>query len=213
MPTSHRQGETVNRRDRRGAGLMERLGLRRRPWREVAHRLYGAIVDQARQPEFYSHAGVPDSIDGRFDLIVLHAFIVLRRLKGAGPDARALGQELFDTMFADMDRSLREMGVADLGVGRRIKDMVRAFYGRIAAYDAAIAEGDDAIAEALRRNLFGGTVPDETDLSALVGYVRDATRAVGRGDIADLLAGKLRFGPPPGRVATAPRPVAGPEND
>ena len=79
-----------------------------------AHDLYDTIVAQSRLPAFYQAGGVPDSVDGRFDLIVLHAVLVTRRLGGAGEPGKALAQELFDLMFADMDRSLREMGVGDL---------------------------------------------------------------------------------------------------
>ena len=103
--------------------------------RDSARLLYAAVVARAREPVFYTRFRVPDSLDGRFDMIALHAFLVLRRLKEEGADGAALGQALFDVIFSDMDRSLREMGAGDLGVGRRVKRMARGFYGRIAAYD------------------------------------------------------------------------------
>src|SRR5689334_9758544 len=90
--------------------------------------LYAAIVSQARRPEFYESMGVPDTLDGRFDLIVLHASIYLKRLRAAGPEGRDLAQALFDTMFDNLDQSLREMGVGDVTVPKKIRAMVEAFY-------------------------------------------------------------------------------------
>jgi len=130
--------------------------FRTSPATEAAHRLYVAIQHQARSPEFHARLGVPDTLDGRFDLLALHMFLVLRRLKAEGKNASELAQRLFDMLFDDMDRSLREMGVADLGVGKRVKAMAQALYGRIAAYDAGLTQtGDDRLKEALRRNLYG----------------------------------------------------------
>ena len=113
--------------------------------------LYGACVAQARLPDFYRVLAVPDTIDGRFDLLVLHVVLVMRRLSGEAE----FKQQLFDLMFADMDRNLREMGVGDMGVGKKIKPMISAFYGRAQVYEKALAESDDALAQALARNLYG----------------------------------------------------------
>src|SRR5512135_2803202 len=111
--------------------------FKRGPHEAEATRLYDAIVSQARRPEFYEGGGVPDSIDGRFELIVLHAYLVLRRLRAAGGAGEPLAQALVDVLFADLDASLREMGAGDLGVGKRVKRMATAFYGRIGAYEAS----------------------------------------------------------------------------
>ncbi|WP_374466727.1 ubiquinol-cytochrome C chaperone family protein, partial [Ferrovibrio sp.] len=91
--------------------------------------LYRAIVAQSRQAGFYREHGVPDSLDGRFDMIVLHSFLVMRRLRRIGAAAEPLSQQLFDLMFADMDSNLREIGVGDLSVGKKVKAMAQAFYG------------------------------------------------------------------------------------
>jgi cytochrome b pre-mRNA-processing protein 3 len=107
--------------------------FRRNRHRDAALRLYHAIVAQARAPVFFAGFGVPDTFDGRFELIALHGYLVLNRLKAEGPRMAELAQELFDVMFADFDRGLREMGVGDLGVGRQVKTMAQAFYGRIGA--------------------------------------------------------------------------------
>src|SRR5437879_5129919 len=122
---------------------------------QAAELAYRRVVDQARQPAFFAAYGVPDTVDGRFEMICLHAFLYLHRLKGERPHAAPLGQRFFDTMFADFDRSLREMGTGDLSVGRHVKRMAQAFYGRIAAYEEGLAGDDSALRPALERNLFG----------------------------------------------------------
>ncbi|ADZ70352.1 ubiquinol-cytochrome C chaperone family protein [Polymorphum gilvum] len=129
------------------------LFRRRRPTSEYA--LYGAIVAQARQPGFYSPIGVPDTVDGRFDMIVLHAILVFRRLQGEGREVAEFAQKVFDLFFRDMDGSLREMGVSDVGVPRKVKKMAEAFYGRAAAYGTALDDGElGALAAAIDRNVF-----------------------------------------------------------
>ncbi len=165
----------------------------------AAAALYRAITAQARQPVFYAEHGVPDSVDGRFEMIALHMFLVLHRLKAAGEDE--LAQQLFDTMFADMDQSLREMGAGDLGVGRRVRAMAEGLYGRIAAYEAGLGADDQQLALALRRNLFG-TVPDPgpsaSALQALCDYLRTGMTGLRGQATAAISAGTLQFPPPPG---------------
>ncbi len=157
-----------------------------------ARTLYLQIISQARQPEFYRFYGVPDTLDGRFEMLALHAFLVLRRLK-AEP-AAALSQELFDTMFADMDENLREMGVGDLSVGKRVKQMATAFYGRVAAYEEGL-DGEAGILEAaLARNLFG-TVAAAPE--AMAAYVRREADRLSRMDAKAILGGEISFGAPP----------------
>jgi len=171
---------------------------------------YRAIVSQARQPAFYAAYGVPDSVDGRFEMIALHMFAVLHRLKPE-PAAAGFSQDLFDIMFADMDRSLREMGVGDLGVGRRIKAMAQGLYGRMAAYEAGLAAGDDELAAALRRNVYG-TVDDAAVAAALLpslcGYVRALVRHMAGETAEQLMAGHVTFPavPVPGNPVEIPGP-------
>lgn len=112
---------------------------------------YEAIVAAARHPAFYADWGVADTLDGRFDMIALHTFLVLDRLKGEEPGFR---QALVDELFRDMDRSLREMGVGDLSVGKKVRKMAEVFYGRVAAYDAALAGPEAELEAALSRNVF-----------------------------------------------------------
>jgi cytochrome b pre-mRNA-processing protein 3 len=108
--------------------------------------IYGALVAQARDPWFYGELGVPDTVEGRFEMIALHGFIVLNRLKlekrDGSPLAEQLGQAIFDLMFADMDRNLREMGVGDLGIAKRVKALIKGFYGRIKAYEEGLSGVD-----------------------------------------------------------------------
>jgi cytochrome b pre-mRNA-processing protein 3 len=122
-----------------------------RPSTSPERSCYEAIVAAARHPVFYADWGVPDTLDGRFDMITLHTFLVLDRLKG---EEQAFRQGLVDELFADMDRSLREMGVGDLSVGKKVRKMAEVFYGRVAAYDQALAGAPGALEAALARNIF-----------------------------------------------------------
>ena len=178
---------------------MIRLGtlFRRREHVRTAERLYARIVTQARTPAFYLDLGVPDTLDGRFEMVALHAFLVIRRLSGGSDPAAQVAQALFDAMFADMDRSLREMGVGDLGVGRRVKKMASAFLGRSAAYEAGLAPGEDGLAAALRRNVYGTVSASEKEVAALTAYVRAQAARLEAQVVRDLLSGQLEFGAPP----------------
>jgi len=178
-------------------GLSLRRWLRSRAELEPAQQLYARIVGQARHPSFYESSGVPDTADGRFDMVALHAFLVLRRLRRDPQSTKSVAQDLFDVMFADMDENLREMGVGDLGVGRRVKGMAKGFYGRIGAYDAGLDDaGDDALRAALTRNLFRGTTPDARHLDALTAYVRRADKHLAALPVAGLCRGEVTFPPP-----------------
>jgi cytochrome b pre-mRNA-processing protein 3 len=166
--------------------------------REAADIAYRRVVEQARQPVFFSDYGVPDTLDGRFELICLHAFLYLHRLKMDRPQASPFCQSLFDRMFADFDRSLREMGVGDLSVGKHVKRMARAFYGRILSYEAGLAGDDSALAGAIARNVFGTVSEEQSAAGDLAAYVRSAVRALESRSAADLLAGDISFEVPQG---------------
>jgi cytochrome b pre-mRNA-processing protein 3 len=164
-------------------------------WEAEAHALYTTVVTQARCPEFYSHCGVADSVDGRFDLLALHCFLVMHRLGEAGKRLVPLSQALFDLMFADMDQSLREMGVTDTGVSVRIKKMVTAFYGRIAAYEPGLAD-DATLSAALGRNLYRGEPVNDVELAAMVRYVKAQAKLLADQDFGELEKGRVRFSAP-----------------
>ncbi len=164
---------------------------------EAAHRIYFSLVKQARQPGFYLCCGVPDTADGRFDMIILHAFLLLRRFKKDDEKTAELAQELFDLMFADMDQNLREMGLSDLAVGKRIKGMAAAFYGRVDAYEAGLVVNDSALGEALRRNLYRKALPEAGQLAAMAEYMRDEAARLDSAGVDGLIAGNVVFGPVP----------------
>jgi cytochrome b pre-mRNA-processing protein 3 len=156
--------------------------------------VYEAIVAAARHPHLYAAYGVPDTIDGRFDMIILHAVLVLERLTSMGAAETQFSQRLTDYLFADMDRSLREMGVGDLSVGKKVRRMAEVFYGRAQAHAHAFeSDSQDALAEALRRNV----APEpEHGAERLAGYafsIRDDLRET---ETASILAGRLEFREP-----------------
>jgi cytochrome b pre-mRNA-processing protein 3 len=125
------------------------------PQRGTIEAIYGMIVTQAREPAFYRHLGVSDTVNGRFDVLVLHLWLALRRFRSV-PGARNVSQALFDRFCDDMDANLREMGVGDLTVPKRMQAFGEAFYGRAAAYDVAFAAGGDEPAKALCKNILNG---------------------------------------------------------
>ena len=168
------------------------------PMAAPARSVYQRIFDQARQPAFYAEHGVPDSLDGRFELLTLHTFLVLRRLRRGGEQATGLSQALVDGLILDMDHCLREMGAGDLGVGKRVKTMARGFYGRIAAYEAGLDGGDDMLGAALERNLYGTTHAAPAVAAVMAAYMRREAAALDDQTLPDLVAGRVVFGPPPG---------------
>lgn len=158
------------------------------PSRRTIEAIYGMIVAQAREPLFYQAYGVPDSVNGRFDMVLLHLWMVLRQLR-SGPD-EALPQALFDHFCSDMDANLREMGVGDLSVPKRMQAFGEAFYGRSAAYDRALAEGLEPLAQSLDKNIYsGGNIESARWLAA---YTADALAALACGDCATP-TGDLQF--------------------
>jgi cytochrome b pre-mRNA-processing protein 3 len=169
----------------------------------AAKQLYIRIVKQSRLPIFYSAYGVPDTPDGRFDMIALHAALVLRRLRRDGSRSQALAQSLFDLMFADMDHNLREMGVGDLAVGKRVKRMAQGFYGRLVAYEAGLRDQfGNTLSEALKRNVYRHLALQDGALAAMTAYVRREASALDALASDSLLAGDIRFdASPAGRDA------------
>jgi len=172
--------------------------FRRSSRQDTISTLYGMIVAQARLPCFYRKYGVPDTVNGRFDLLVLHLAIVLDRL-AEGSELRPMGQALFDRFCEDMDYNLREIGVGDLSVPKQMQHIGEAFYGRAQAYRSALAsDGEEALVAVLARNVYDGAVPEPAAPVCLAAYIREAVRGLGTQQPADLLAGKLRM-PDPGR--------------
>tara|TARA_R110002110_G_scaffold49354_1_gene146526 strand:- start:3396 stop:3938 length:543 start_codon:yes stop_codon:yes gene_type:complete len=163
-----------------------------KPFTKESRVLYAAIVSRSREPYFYAELGVPDTIDGRFDMIVLHAWLVFRRLREL--DQFELSQALFDEMFADMDDNLRRIGIGDMSVGNNVKRMAEALYGRMNAYDEAILEGDKALIEVLRRNTYGTIEqPNGAGLASMAGYVRRQIETTRHTPSEYLMRGEIGF--------------------
>lgn len=158
--------------------------------------LYAALVQKARDPRFYADLGVPDTVDGRFDMVVIHTMLVIRRLREAPQEVHETGQRLFDLMFTDMDRSLREMGVGDMSVGKHVKKMAKAFYGRAAAYEAGLDGDDAALSQALADNLYRHDQPPPDAVASIADYLRRANAHLAKQPLADVLNGRIDFAVP-----------------
>ena len=166
------------------------LGLRRPAEEAVATRLMGHLAAASRAPVFYADWGVPDTLEGRFDMLTLHVIAALERLKPHDQDGK-VSQALFDAMIDNLDANLREMGVGDDGVRKRIRALTEMFYGRAAAYRAALAEEDPStLAAAVGRNILGDA--DAPGASDLADYFRDSSQA-GSDDAAIALSGGIAF--------------------
>ncbi len=153
--------------------------------------LYGAIVAQARQPVFYRDWQVADTVEGRYEMLCLHVFLIVHRLKGETGEAKAVSEALMRHFFSDMDGKLREIGTGDLAVPKKIKSMAEAFYGRIAAYDTALALEDNGfLADALKRNVFAQA---QADAAPLCTYMRDAAALLAATPVGRILAADLPF--------------------
>ena len=157
--------------------------------KEFAARLEAQLVARARDPHFFRALNVPDTVDGRFDLVALHGWLALERLKAAGMDMAA--QALTDILFVSFDEALREQGTGDMGMGRRMKAFASAFFGRLSAYSGS--KDEPSLAEALAKNVWRGAAVDDR-ARALAAYVTSARIALTRGDLA---GGVLDFGPLP----------------
>lgn len=164
--------------------------LKSREDKALGASLYAGIGRRAREPVFFTALGVPDTIDGRFDLLALHAWLVLERLRR--PDMNDSSQGLIDTLFASFDEGLRELGVGDIGIGHRMKKMADAFYGRLAAYGAAADES--TLTAAILRNVYRGEAGHEDAAQRLAQYAVAARASLDRGDIS---SGEPDFGPLP----------------
>jgi cytochrome b pre-mRNA-processing protein 3 len=173
------------------AGFFRRANARRR----AVEGLHLALSMAARRPGLYTRLGVPDTVEGRFEALCLHAILVLRRLNRLPAPAAEVAQDLVNSVFTQLDASLRELGVGDMGVAKRMKKLGAAFYGRAEGYDAALNAGDAAaLAAALVRNVLGG----EGDGTGLAAYVQSADTALAGVDLDGLFGAALPFPEPDG---------------
>lgn len=169
----------------------------RKQWERPGFALYTAAVRAARDPYFYRELQVPDTMDGRFDMVGLFVFLVIDRLHKQQAPGPELAQAVFDAMFLDMDHTLRELGVSDISVGRRVKAMWEALNGRSRAYAAPLAAGDQAgLAAALARNVWRGAVSGRA-AEALAEIAMGQHRHLADQGLPELLAGRVEFLPVP----------------
>jgi cytochrome b pre-mRNA-processing protein 3 len=155
--------------------------------------LYRSIVEQSRRQEFFVEYGVPDTPTGRFEVLVLHLFLVMHRMReedGLAELARSLSEEA----ILDFDRNMREMGIGDLSVGRKVKSLAEGMYGRFGAYTDGLQIGDTELSDALRRNLFCETAPNEEAIAAIVVYVKQEAMALKDKPSSTWQDGHVEFG-------------------
>ncbi len=166
--------------------------------KDAAHVLFNKIVAQARDPYFYETWKVADTLDGRFDLIILHMALVINRLEidGGNKKIALLIRFLQEVLFDNMDMSLREMGVGDMSVGKKVKVMAEACYGRIAAYKKAIRSEDikGNLAVSLSRNIYREKMTDDDILAQLAAYTQQQVDVLNSQSSQDLLLAQFSFG-------------------
>jgi len=173
--------------------IFDRLFGQRRM--RVPREIYAAIVAQARQPGLYATLEVPDTVEGRFEMVVLHLVLVLRRIRREEGANSPLGEDLCAVLFSDLDHNLRELGVGDTVVGKKVRKLAEAFYGRGKAYDSAF-EADDpeaAVAEVLARNVFTDSPASPRALAALAAYIVAADGDIGALSLKDVISARLAF--------------------
>jgi cytochrome b pre-mRNA-processing protein 3 len=177
--------------------MFKRLfGIGSNPNRIVVDELYGQIVAAARQPVFYSDWSTPDTPLGRFEMISLTLFLTLRRLRGENGTAAEVAQDLVDTFFKELDHSIRELGIGDMGVPKRMKKLAKMFYGRAGSYGKALDDADEAaLAEALRRNI-QPTAAEWPGARHLARYTLAAAGALANQPLDEILAGVVLFPSP-----------------
>ena len=160
--------------------------------------LYGSSVAQARQPVFYRAWCVADTLDGRFELVMLHVALLLRRLTDEGEAGKALGRSVVEQMFAALDDDMREIGVGDLTVPKRMHKAASAFYGRLKVYDDALkADNDESLRDAMARNMPAGEAAKVAN-TPLAAYVRTVAASLDSQAFASLAQGHVTYPHPDG---------------
>jgi cytochrome b pre-mRNA-processing protein 3 len=178
------------------ATIRSLLGLAR-PYERVGFLLYGAAVAAARAPFFYATLNVPDTLDGRFDMVGLYVFLLIDRLQKEPPEGPRVAQAVFDAMFSDMDVNLREMGVGDLSVGKKVKVMWKALHGRSAVYAAGLEPNTEpwALEAAFVRNIWRGKAPPPAAPAMLGRLVRAQRAHLAAQGLDQLRQGEVHFLP------------------
>lgn len=166
--------------------------------RDKAHQLFTLIVEQARSPYFYTEWQVADTLDGRFDLIILHLSLVINRLEETSSEDKQVAlmvRYLQEVLFDNMDMSLRELGVGDMSVGKKVKIMAEAYYGRKAAYAKAIHSGeqDQQLRQVIMRNIYRESAPEEGILEKFTSYVAGQEAVLSAQSEKNILSGAVNF--------------------
>jgi len=160
-----------------------------------ATRIYALIVKQSRNPIFYDHYGVADTIEGRLDLLMLHAFLLFQRYKTDDPLFRDLSQSVYDVMIKDIDLSMREQGIGDTGVSIRIKKITESLHGRINSYQQGLKDGLESptLKNALKRNLYHKMDPTNENLGQICQYMHDCAYQLSNINSDQLQQGVVEF--------------------
>ncbi|MBJ7410860.1 MAG: ubiquinol-cytochrome C reductase [Phenylobacterium sp.] len=174
--------------------MLKRL-FKPRPTQVAGQELYARVVAQSRTPALYADLGAPDTPEGRFEVYSLHTYLLLERLKGQGAQAADTAQVLFDTYLSGLDHGLRELGVGDLSVGKRMRKLGEAFYGRVHSFEAALAALPDraALEEVLARTVYAKA--DAANAPRLADYVIAQREALAAQDLDRLNAGEVTWRP------------------
>lgn len=167
--------------------------------RIIVERQYAALTATARTPVFYAEFGVPDTVVGRFEMLSLVLILYFRRMRQSARGGQEIAQEIIDAFFEDVDHSIRELGIGDQGVPKRMKKLAGMFFGRLEAYAAAL-DKDDAglLASALRRNIYPETGDDAPDMAGLAEWMMDAERRLRALDEEVVETGNVRLDTPGG---------------
>lgn len=170
----------------------------------VVVRQYETITDAARHPVFYTGMGVPDTVMGRFEMVCVHLVLYFRRTRGVDGAAASIAQEIMDAFFEDMDHSIRELGVGDAGVPKRMKKIGRMFFGRARSYEEALEANDlEALAEALGRNIYPDPKQKAPKMEALAAYAASVASSLDKASLEEIESGTVSFSPP-GKIAGEP---------
>jgi len=158
------------------------INLRKKNNIELVQIFYDNIVNLARNPDLYKNGGIPDTIDGRYELIVLHIHFFIKKLLKGDQKEKIFAQNLIDFMIKDFDLSLREIGVGDLSVGKKVKHMVSSYYGRVKVYDESISDFNGKFIIALKNNLYGTTDPNDSNLNFILKYIESLLKLLNKID-------------------------------
>ena len=190
-------------RDAPPQGVAKVLALwrARRAAKALIEQIRGEIIAASRRPALYATLDAPDRVDGRFEMLTLHAGLILRRLVSIGGLGHDVAQDLVNSLFMHFDDSLREMALSDIAVSKRLKSIKEAFYGRSAAYAAALDSGSRAELEAaLARNVYGAKRETASKAAALAEYVASLETSLAATSLDDFTSGRFRF--PEGPIAS-----------